>query len=57
MSWKFVFNPSFGLCRDINACWKLTLSISYQFFLWNGVVYFVSPECYVETKIIFEDLF
>ena len=57
MSWKFVFNPEFSLCRNIEDCAKLTRSIRYQFFLWNGIIYFVSQDSYFETKITIKDLF
>lgn len=60
MSWQFVFNSRFLLGgTKIEDVAKLCHVCKYDFFAFNGEVYFITPDGteWIETKITVEDLY
>jgi hypothetical protein len=57
MSWRFVFNTqNLGVGKTLEQIANLAESIGYEFFTFNGDVYFVSAGMHFKTTIKVEDL-
>ena len=57
MSWKFVFNGSNLLGKTLVQIARKAFDGGYEFFLFNGDVYFIQEGKIYKTKITVEDLF
>jgi len=57
MSWKFVFNSSnLGAGKTLTQIAKIAEDAGYDFFTFNGIVYFVSGKLPFKTTITVDDL-
>lgn len=56
MSWKFVYNSGNILGRTMPAIAKMAHEAGYDFFTFNGDVYFYAEEKVYKTKIKVSEL-
>jgi hypothetical protein len=59
MNWKYVFNTqlAFNAGSSFDDCCNYIKKIGYEFFTWNGEVYFISGDAVSKTKLTVEDLY
>lgn len=58
MSWKFVFNSNnLGVGKTCSQIANIAENAGYEFFTFNGDVYFVSNRMHQKTQITVNDLF